>query len=78
MKCLQTCRELKIGCPNEDCRLWLDREDELNCVLETIKKNGCMSLREVAERLDISFVRVKQIQDAAVKKLGRIVKEETI
>tara|TARA_R110000824_G_scaffold226704_2_gene414478 strand:- start:270 stop:506 length:237 start_codon:yes stop_codon:yes gene_type:complete len=78
MKCLQTCRGLKIACPNEDCRLWLDREDELNCVLETIKKNGCMSLREVAERLDISFVRVKQIQDAAVKKLGRIVKEETI
>ena len=36
-------------------------------------KNGKMSLRETADRLGVSFVRVKQIQDKAVEKLtGKI------
>jgi DNA-directed RNA polymerase sigma subunit (sigma70/sigma32) len=30
-----------------------------------------MTLREVAKRLDISFVRVKQIEDKAMKKLTK-------
>ena len=34
-----------------------------------IDKNGRMTLREVGDRLGISFVRVKQIENAAQKKL---------
>ena len=45
------------SCEQCDCRLWIDYEEDLN-------------LREVADRLGISFVRVKQIQDAAIRKLA--------
>jgi len=45
--------------------------DELNCAVVCARKyeNG-MSLREVAERMGVSFPRVSQIEHAAFKKLG--------
>ena len=60
-------------CQECKCRQWLDYEDDLNCTLVAVRKNGKMSLRETADRLGVSFVRVKQIQDKAVEKLtGKI------
>ena len=78
MKCLNKCIELKVSCPNEDCRFWVDYEDDYNCIHESVDKHGSMTLREVAKRLDLSFVRVKQIEDAVLKKLGKITKKQTI
>jgi len=77
-KCLQTCKELNVTCPIKECRYWLDYPLENNCVLETVRVNGSMSLRECADRLDISFVRVKQIQDKALKKISLLLKDEAI
>ena len=57
-------------CDQCDCRLWIKYEDDLNCTLIAADKNGPMNLREIADRLGISFVRVKQIQDNALAKLG--------
>ena len=57
------------ACSQCDCRLWIDYEEDLNCTLIAAEKNGPMNLREIADRLGISFVRVKQIQDIALKKL---------
>ena len=65
MKCLEACKKHNVDCPNRDCRLWIDYKEDLNCTLESVKKNGSMSLREVAKRMEISFVRVKQIEDQA-------------
>jgi len=41
--------------------------------LETIEKSGGnrLTLRECSKRLHISFVRVKQIEDQALKKLKK-------
>lgn len=69
MKCLEVCRKFETSCPVKDCRHWIDYEEELNCVFESISKNGSMTLREVADRLNISYVRVKQIQDKTMNKL---------
>lgn len=69
MKCLEVCRKFKTSCPVKDCRHWIDYEKELNCVFESVSKNGSMTLREVADRLNISYVRVKQIQDKTMNKL---------
>ena len=69
MKCLDVCKTFEVSCPNEDCRYWLNHEPELNCVLKTIEDNGELTLRECAERLGISYVRVKQIEDVALKKI---------
>ena len=76
--CLLTCRKLNIACPIQECRYWIDYSTEKNCTLESISLNGSMTLRESAERLGISYVRVKQIQDKALKKISHLLKEEAI
>ena len=77
MKCLEKCREHKTSCPNTSCRLWIDYDTEYNCVLETIDKcidieNRPLTLQEVGERLKLSFVRIKQIETEAMKKLAKL------
>jgi hypothetical protein len=71
MNCLEECRKKNSPCKNKSCRLWVDYKEELNCCCESVKLNGQMSLREVAARLNISFVRVKQIESAAIDKLAK-------
>jgi DNA-directed RNA polymerase sigma subunit (sigma70/sigma32) len=55
----------------EDCRSWIDFEDDLNCASIAVDRYGEMSLREVGERLGVSFVRIKQIEDKLKVKLGK-------
>ena len=57
------------ACQECECRMWLDYEEDLNCTLIAVDKEGPLTLREVGDRLGISFVRVKQIQDVALGKL---------
>ena len=74
MKCLETCQELKVACPIKECKSWIDYEEDYNCIHEAIYKNGHMTLREISMRMGVSFVRVKQIEDKALKKLSKRVK----
>tara|TARA_Y100001973_G_C5175356_1_gene321557 strand:+ start:370 stop:597 length:228 start_codon:yes stop_codon:yes gene_type:complete len=74
MKCLNKCIELDVSCPNTDCRFWIDYEEDLNCVHETIDKHGNLTLREVSDRIGVSFVRVKQLEDSIMKKLSKMIK----
>ncbi len=72
MKCHEICRHANKSCHKTDCRMWIDFGEDLNCTVIAIEKNkGGMNLREIGERLKISFVRVKQIQDGAFKKLRK-------
>ena len=68
-ECVKSLMEYDVNCPCEDCRLWIDDKKDANCTLVAVKKQKTMTLREVADRLGISFVRVKQIQDIAHKKV---------
>jgi hypothetical protein len=77
-KCLKQCKDLKVACPIKECRYWIDFAAESNCVFDTIDVHGAMTLRETADRLGISYVRVKQIQDGALKKIGLLLKDEAI
>jgi DNA-directed RNA polymerase sigma subunit (sigma70/sigma32) len=49
--------------------MWIDYEEDLNCTNVSIAKNGAMTLRQVAERHKLSFVRIQQIEKKALKKL---------
>ena len=71
LSCLNTCVEMDVSCPNSDCRLWIDHEKEYNCANEAVYQNDKLTIREVAERLNISFVRVKQIEDKAINKIKK-------
>ena len=70
--CSRKCRELQEGCPDKECRMWIDYEEEFNCSLISIYENGNLTLRQVGERLGISFARVKQIEQKALLKMKRI------
>jgi len=71
--CARRCRDLQQGCPVQECRLWIDYGEEHNCSLIAIYENGPMTLRQVGERLGISFARVKQLEQRALVKMRRIV-----
>tara|TARA_R100000005_G_C4883645_1_gene134036 strand:- start:366 stop:590 length:225 start_codon:yes stop_codon:yes gene_type:complete len=69
IRCLEACKKLKTVCPVEDCRYWIKFEEDMNCTFESINKNDAMTLREVAERIGVSYVRVKQIEDKILAKI---------
>ena len=71
LKCSRFCMRHEMPCREQECRLWIDYKKEYNCTLISIYENGRMTLREVANRLGISFARVKQIETAALKKLKK-------
>ena len=68
-KCLETCKHLKVECPVSECRHWIDFPQDLNCVFESVSKNGPMTLREAGDRLGLSYVRIKQIEDKLLAKI---------
>lgn len=56
---------------NESCRQWIDYGEDLNCSVIAVEKNGPMTLEQVSERLGMTLVRVKQIQDNALIKIKK-------
>ena len=71
LTCSRACMKEKMPCRERECRLWIDYKSEYNCSLISIYENGRMTLREVADRLGISFARVKQIETQALEKLKK-------
>jgi len=73
MKCFAAYKKCCVACEEKDCRLWINHEKDLNCTLIAIENNkgDSMTLREVGERMGVSFVRIKQIEDVALKKLEK-------
>ena len=69
LKCARHCISRDLVCPIKECSHNIDYYEDNNCVLVAVFKNGRMTLRETAMRLDISFARVKQIETKAVGKI---------
>ena len=70
-KCSSACLKHDVECDFKECKHWLNFSDDHNCDLISIAKHPDMTLREISERLGISFPRVQQIQTAALKKLSK-------
>tara|TARA_Y100000310_G_scaffold343099_1_gene449181 strand:- start:2617 stop:2877 length:261 start_codon:yes stop_codon:yes gene_type:complete len=69
-ECAVRCVDLDTSCPCDDCRMWIDHEEDLNCTNVAIAMHGgSMTLREIAPRIGRTFVRVKQIETDALRKL---------
>ena len=73
-ECSRTCLASGESCLEDGCRYWIDHNEEQNCSLVSVYLNGNMTLKEISERLDISLVRVSQIEKKAVKKLFKRIK----
>lgn len=77
--CAQECYVARVPCENENCRLHVEYEQDLNCTLVSVYQHGPLTLEEIGKRHQISTVRVKQILDATLVKLKKtLVKENTI
>ena len=71
-ECAKTCILTNSVCGNKDCRMWINYNNDLNCTFVTVNKNrGSMTLDEVSKRLNLSIVRIKQIQDKAIEKMRK-------
>jgi DNA-directed RNA polymerase specialized sigma subunit len=68
-QCSMECMRAKKRCKKTDCRHYIEYEDEYNCTLVSIYENGPMTLRQVGERIGVSFARIKQIEVKALKKI---------
>jgi hypothetical protein len=71
MKCKDDIITGETPCCNKECRNWIDYDEDKNCCLISIDRHGQMTLMQVAERLGVSHVRIKQIQDKALIKLKK-------
>tara|TARA_B100000427_G_C15365923_1_gene532088 strand:- start:313 stop:552 length:240 start_codon:yes stop_codon:yes gene_type:complete len=69
--CAYKCKKEEVECPNEGCRLWINYEEDLNCTLISVDKHGSMTLRDIAKREGVSFVRIQQIEKKATAKLKK-------
>lgn len=58
-------------CMQTECRMWIDYPDEQNCCLVSIHENGNMTLRQVGDRIGVSFARIKQIETQALRKMKK-------
>jgi|TARA_Y100000296_G_scaffold41248_1_gene47544 hypothetical protein len=70
-ECAETCVKHDVACPVEDCRLWIKYDEDLNCTDIAVAKHGKMTLREISERIGVSFVRIKQIEDGLKIKMKK-------
>jgi len=61
-------------CSQENCRCWIDYPEDDNCVFESVRKHGSMTLKEIAKRVGLSIVRVSQIEKQALRKLSKRIK----
>ena len=69
-KCIFSCED----CISESCRYWIDYEQDHNCSLISIYKNGAMTLNEISKRMNLSIVRISQIEKLASKKISKRIK----
>ena len=68
--CFEVHEKWRLPCDQVECRNFMNYEDDLNCAVVCARKheNG-LSLREVADRMAVSFPRISQIEHGAFKKL---------
>ncbi len=71
LACSRKCIELEADCPHKECKHWINYSTDNNCSLIAIKKNGSMTLRQIADRLHLSFARIKQIETKALSKIRK-------
>jgi len=68
-ECMKECLRKKVSCEETYCRYWIDYNSDKNCSLIAIENHGSLTLKETGKRLGLSAVRIKQIQDKALKSI---------
>ena len=74
-ECMKKCLRKNKFCNVDDCRYWINFEEDYNCSLISIEKNGNMTLQEVAKRLGMSISSVNNVQKSASNKMKTKLKQ---
>ena len=77
-ECATKCMDNATPCEAKECKHWIDYKKEHNCSLISIYINGPMTLRQIAERMGISYARVKQIETSALKKIRKHINKNNL
>ena len=75
-KCSLKCLIDNIECTSIECRHWINYGDDKNCCLIAVHRHGSMTLREIADRIGVTFARIKQIETIALNKIKKHMKNE--
>jgi|TARA_R110002126_G_scaffold251625_2_gene394621 ribosome-binding protein aMBF1 (putative translation factor) len=68
--CYEVHEKWRVECDKTSCRNWMNFQEDLNCSVVCARKESAgLSLREVADRMGVSFPRISQIEHGAFKKL---------
>ena len=79
MTCYEMCEKCNFSCDETECRNYIEYEEDLNCVLVCVRKNGSLTLEQTAKRLGVSYVRIKQIEEKAMGKIkSRMAEDEMV
>ncbi len=71
-KCFDIYEKYNLPCDEKACRRWINYSEDLNCSVICANKNDTgLVLRDVAERMGVTHVRVQQIEKAALAKLKK-------
>ena len=71
MKCYEACKESDTECPIQECKMWINYKNDLNCTYIAIEKNGPLKFKDIGQRLNMSPSRIKQIEIRAKEKIFR-------
>jgi len=70
--CYGVCEKYDVACDQNSCRRWINFEEDLNCSILCARKHDTgLTLRDVSDRMGVTFVRVQQIEKAALAKLKK-------
>lgn len=63
------CECRREGEDQKDCRYYIDYEEDSNCCLVAVGKNGKMSVKEISKRIGVGPQRIYQIEKKALRKI---------
>jgi len=67
--CMSQCILKNRGCGNNECRHWVNYEEDFNCTLVSVKENGDMTLSEISERTGSSVYEVRETLKKALRRI---------
>ncbi len=70
--CFNLCKETKKSCTNVSCRYNIANNEKQNCALLAIDIDG-MTLGDIADILNLSRMRIFQIEKNAIAKIKVII-----
>ena len=66
--CFNTHSKLNVSCNKKSCRQWIEKEDDLNCVILSARR-GPKTLQEIGDLFGLTRMRVCQIEKSIINKV---------